>query len=424
MPYSASFNSPASARPPLFYGWLIIAAAALIMFMGTGTMFSFGVFLKPIQQEFGWPRAAVSAAFAINWLMLAVSSLIFGAISDRSTRLVVLIGSIAFGVGLFLAARTTALWQLYVTFGALPGIATGAFYVPLVALATRWFTRRRGLAVGLISSGVGAGMVVMPRLSRLLMELYGLRPTLTIFSLAGIGIMVPLAFLLRTSPADMGLQPYGDQAASAGNTTTQPSAASTGKWHYLLKLPFPLIALTHLLCCTAHSGLQYHMIAFITDSGFARTTAAAIFSTWALASVGGRLMTGLIADRIGVRQTLSLMLGAQAVAISLYLLAASVTSFYLFGVFFGFVVGAVMPLYALVLREYYPPQIVGRIYGATFCVGAIGMGSGSFLGGLVFDLMGSYTPMFIIGAAVGGIALFTAAALPRPGLQPALLRAS
>lgn len=422
MPPSAPTTSLAAAKPPLFYGWLIIAAAALIMFMGTGTMFSFGVFLKPIQQEFGWPRAAVSAAFAINWLMLAVSSLIFGAISDRSTRLVVLIGSVTFGLGLFLAARTTSLWQLYVTFGALPGIATGAFYVPLVSLATRWFTKRRGLAVGLISSGVGTGMVVMPRLSRLLMELYGLRPTLTILSLAGIGIMVPLALLLRTSPTDLGLQPYGDETEPADSTQPDSSPAAIGGWHYLLKLPFPLIALTHLLCCMSHSGLQYHMIAFITDSGFARATAAAVFSTWALASVGGRLATGVIADRIGVRQTLSLMLGAQAVAILLYLLASSVASFYIFGVFFGVVVGAVMPLYALVLREYYPPQIVGRVYGATFCVGAIGMGSGSFLGGLVFDLMGNYTPMFIVGAVVGGIALFTAAALPRPGLQPALLR--
>jgi len=422
MPPSAPSTLPMPSRPPLFYGWLIIAAAALIMFMGTGTMFSFGVFLKPIQQEFGWPRAAVSAAFAINWLMLGVSSLIFGALSDRSTRLVVLIGSVAFGLGLFLAARTTALWQLYVTFGALPGIATGAFYVPLISLATRWFTRRRGLAVGLISSGVGTGMVVMPRLSRLLMELYGLRPTLTILSLAGIGIMVPLALLLRTSPADLGLQPYGARVETADMTQTLTRPALAGGWHYLLKLPFPLIALTHLLCCTAHSGLQYHMIAFVTDSGFARTTAAAVFSTWALASVGGRLVTGIIADRIGVRQTLSLMLGAQALAILLYLLAASVTSFYLFGVFFGFVVGAVMPLYALVLREYYPSQIVGKVYGSTFCVGAIGMGSGSFLGGLAFDLLGSYTPMFIIGAVVGGVAFFTAAALPRPGLQPALLR--
>jgi MFS family permease len=412
-----------SVHQPMFYGWLVLAAASLIMFMGTGTMFSFGVFLKPIQQEFGWPRAAVSATFAINWLVLGLSSFIFGALSDRSTRLVVLIGSLAFGLGLFLAARVTALWQLYLTFGALPGVATGAFYVPLVSLATRWFTKQRGLAVGIVSGGAGFGMVVVPRLARFFMEAYGLRPTLTILSLVGMGVMIPVALLIRTSPADMGLRPYG---AKSGPVKTDQHIADrvlTGKWHYLITFPFPLIALTHLLCCVAHSGPQYHMIAFITDSGFARMTAAAIFSTWALAGVGGRLVTGLIADRLGVRRTLMLMLTGQGLTILLYVLASQLWTFYTFGVLFGFIYGAVMPLYALVMREYYPEQIVGKVYGSVFCIAAIGMGSGSFLGGLVYDTLGSYTPLFVISAAVGGTALLMAATLPAPVPQTLLAKA-
>ena len=406
------------ASRSIFYGWLVIGAASLIMFAGTGTMFSFGVFLKPIQQEFGWPRAVVSATFAINWLMLSLSAFIFGALSDRSTRLVVLIGSVAFGSGLFLAARVTTLWQLYLTFGALPGIATGAFYVPLISLATRWFTARRGLAVGIVSSGAGFGMVILPRLARFLMEIYGLRPTLTILSLAGMGIMLPAALLIRTSPSDLGLQPYGAKPGTADTTRELTNPPPAGGWQHLLKFPFPLIALTHLLCCIAHSGPQYHMIAFITDNGFARTTATTVFSTWALAGVVGRLATGLLADRIGVRKTLTLMLAGQSLTILFYVWVASLWSFYTFGVLFGLIYGAVMPLYALLLREYYPQQVVGRVYGSVFCISAIGMGSGSLLGGLIFDFLGSYTPLFVISAAAGIGALFTVTALPRPAMRP------
>lgn len=406
--------SSTSAKQPVFYGWVILGAACLVMFTGTGTMFSFGVFLKPIQQEFGWPRAAVSGTFAINWVVLGISAFLFGALSDRSTRLVVLIGSLAFGAGLFLAAHVTALWQLYVTFGALPGMATGAFYVPLIALATRWFVKRRGLAVGIVSGGAGFGMVIVPRLARWLMELYGLRPTLTILGLVGVSVMVPMAWLVRTSPADLGMQPYGvvPKETRIPPALADVAMASSVGWRALFSPTFSLIALTHLLCCVAHSGPQYHMIAFITDSGFARITAAAVFSTWALAGVGGRLITGLIADRIGVRATLMMMLTGQTLMILCYVMASSLLTFYAFGVLFGFIYGAVMPLYALLMREYYPEQIVGKVYGAVFCIAAFGMGSGSFLGGLVFDTFGTYVPLFAISAAVGVVALFTVAALP------------
>jgi MFS family permease len=400
------------ARQPIFYGWLVVAAASLIMFTGTGTMFSFGVFLKPIQHEFGWPRAVVSATFAMNWAALALSSFIFGALSDRSTRHVALTGSLVFGLGLFLAARVTTLWQLYLTFGVLPGLATGCFYVPLVSLATRWFTTRRGLAVGIVSGGAGFGMVLVPRLADFLMALYGLRATLTILSLMGVAVMVPAAFLLRTSPADLGLQPYG---AEPGQAEPRPGLADrtpTGRWQYLISLPFPLIALTHVLCCVAHSGPQYHMIAFITDSGLARTTAAAVFSTWACAGVGGRLVTGLIADRIGVRPTLMVMLAGQGLTILLYVAASSLWSFYTFGVLFGFIYGAVMPLYALLLREYYPEQVIGKVYGSVFGISALGMGTGSFLGGVIFDAFGSYTMLFVLSAMVGGAALIMVTLLP------------
>jgi MFS family permease len=397
---------------PIFYGWLVVAAASLIMFTGTGTMFSFGVFLKPIQHEFGWPRAVVSATFAMNWAALALASFIFGALSDRSTRLVALTGGLTFGLGLFLAARVTTLWQLYLTFGVLPGLATGCFYVPLVSLATRWFTARRGLAVGIVSGGAGFGMVIVPRLAHLLMELYGLRSTLTILSLMGMAVMLPAAFLLRTSPSDLGLQPYG---AEPGHVDSRPGLAdrpTPGRWQYMISLPFPLITLTHVLCCVAHSGPQYHMIAFITDTGLTRMTAAAIFSTWACAGVGGRLVTGLIADRVGVRLTLMCMLAGQGLTILLYVAASSLWSFYTFGVLFGFIYGAVMPLYALLMREYYPEQVIGKVYGSVFGISALGMGAGSLLGGMIFDVFGCYTMLFVLSAVVGGAALLMVSLLP------------
>ena len=177
---------------------------------------------------------------------------------------------------------------------------------------------------------------------------------------------------------------------------------------------FWLIALVHFACCVAHSGPIFHMVANATDHGVGMMTAAVVFGFAGLASIGGRIATGLIADRIGSKRTLVAMLILQAPAILLYVFIRDATSFYLLGLVFGVAYGGVMPLYALLTREYFGQRAMGGAYGAIYMLQAIGMGLGTYGGGWLYDRLGGYGWAFASAAVIGGAAVLFALALRPP----------
>src|SRR5512145_1852293 len=153
----------------LFYGWVVVGASAVIVCIGMGTLFSLGVFLKPMADTMGWSRGAISSVALLNWIAMGLGSFVWGALSDRiGARGVALAGGSLLGLGLVLSSQVQALWHLYVTFGFMVGFAVGAFYAPLTSTATKWFTARRGLAVALVSAGIGIGILTIAPLSRAL----------------------------------------------------------------------------------------------------------------------------------------------------------------------------------------------------------------------------------------------------------------
>src|SRR5207247_4280802 len=140
----------------VFYGWIVVAASATIVCVALGCLFALGVFLAPIERAMGWSRGAISSVALLNWIAMGLGSFVWGTLSDRlGTRAVAVAGGLLLGLGLVLSSQVQALWQLNVTFGVMVGFAVGAFYAPLTSTATKWFTARRGLAVGLVSSGIG-----------------------------------------------------------------------------------------------------------------------------------------------------------------------------------------------------------------------------------------------------------------------------
>src|SRR2546427_4966426 len=147
----------------LFYGWVVLVAAATVVAMGQGSLFSLGVFLKPLEDSMHWSRSAISVTALINWTAMGAGSFFWGVLSDRyGSRAVTVAGGSLLGLGLVLSSQATALWQLHVTFGFAVGFAAGAFLTPLSATATKWFTANRGLAVAIVSPGRGGGMLGVP----------------------------------------------------------------------------------------------------------------------------------------------------------------------------------------------------------------------------------------------------------------------
>ncbi len=387
---------------PIFYGWVVLAAAALIVCMGMGALFSLGVFLKPIEESMGWSRTGISAIALLNWIAMGVGSLGWGALSDRvGTRTVVLAGGFLLGLGLVLASQAGALWQLQLAFGGLVGLAVGAFYAPLTATATRWFTANRGLAVALVSSGIGFGVLIVSPLARWLTTLGGWRTAMLVIGDLTWLVVIPVALLLRDGPGDVGQQarggrrPAGERDFSAGEVARSPQ--------------FWAIATTHFACCAAHSGPIFHMVTHAIDQGVAAMAAATVLGLSGLASVGGRVLCGVLADRFGAKRTLVAGLGLQAAVIVLYLGAHGAGAFYGLAGVFGLAYGGVMPLYALLTREYFGERVMGTAYGAVFLISTLGMGLGSFAGGLIHDALGSYAWLYLgsamIGAAGGLLAL-------------------
>src|SRR5262245_60422457 len=196
----------------LFYGWIVLAASSLIICIGMGALFSFGVFLKPMAESMGWSRGAISSVALLNWIAMGIGSFVWGALSDRiGTRGVAVAGGLLLGLGLVLSSQARALWQLYVTFGFLVGFAVGAFYAPLTSTATKWFTARRGLAVALVSAGIGVGILVIAPLARALISRWDWRVALLVIGDLAWLIIVPVALLIR-DPADVGAAALGGAA--------------------------------------------------------------------------------------------------------------------------------------------------------------------------------------------------------------------
>lgn len=394
----------------LFYGWVVLGAAFLIVTMAIGTLFALGVFLRPIEEGMGWSRGAISSAALLNWLIVGLGSFVSGFVSDRvGTRAVVLTGGLLLGLGLVLSSQVSALWQFHLTFGLLVGVGVSAFYVPLTATATKWFSARRGLAVGIVSAGNGLGILLLSPLSRFLISAFDWRTAMLILGDLAWLVVIPAALLIRNSPQDVGAVAHGEAALprTPAASHTAGSAFRSG--------PFWAIALTHFACCAAHSGPIFHMVAHAMDLGVAKMAAATVLGVSGFTSILGRLGTGLLADRFGAKQALLVGLALQALMILLFLFVGDLGSFYGLALVFGMAYGGVMPLYALLTREYFGERVMGTAYGGVFFISAIGMGVGSYAGGYIFDFLGSYRWLYLGSFAVGLAAVLLAATLRRPG---------
>jgi MFS family permease len=390
----------------LFYGWVVVGASGVIICVGMGALFSLGVFLKPMTESMGWSRGAISSVALLNWIAMGLGSFFWGALSDRiGTRAVAVAGGLLLGLGLVLSSQVQTLWQLYVTFGFMVGFAVGAFYAPLTSTATKWFTTRRGLAVALVSAGIGVGILVVAPLARALISLWDWRIALLVIGDLAWLVVVPVALLIRERPAEMGAAALGGAERAGREYSTREVVTTPQFW---------AIALTHFACCAAHSGPIFHMVTHASDQGIGAMAAASALGVSGLSSIAGRIGGGVLADRFGIKPTLVVGLAVQAAMIPIYLVAREVSVFYALAIVFGISYGGVMPLYALVTREYFGEKVMGAAYGAVFLISTLGMGIGSYAGGVLYDRLGSYSWLYGGSFAIGAVAVALALTFRRP----------
>jgi MFS family permease len=330
----------------------------------------------------------------------------WGALSDRfGTRPVVLAGAVLLGLGLVLASRATTQLQFVLAYGVLVGMASGSFFVPMMAAVAAWLPQRTSLAVSLVSVGVGvAPMTVSPFAAWLLQGTDWRSAQLTIGLLAW-ALLIPAAFLVRRAPGVAREESRNERPASAGDA--------------LRSMPFIVLALTFFACCATHAGPIFHTISYAVACGLPVMTAVSVYSVEGLAGLGGRLVFGLLGDRHGAKRVLIGGLFLQALAAGAFVFARRPEEFYAVAAVFGFAYGGVMPLYAVLARDYFGQHIMGTVLGAAAMVSSLGMALGPSLGGWIFDTAGSYTWLYVGSMAIGLGAVAIALAFPAPQLKSA-----
>ena len=385
------------------YGWVMVALGAFMTCIAIGAMFSLAVFLRPMTESTGWSTTAVSSAMTLNFLAMGAAGFGWGALSDRiGPRPVVLAGALLLGLGLFLASHAQTPLQFQLAFGLLVGIAVGSFFSPMIAAVMGWISGHRGLAVSLVSVGVGVAPMTMSPFAAWLITHMDWRAAQSIIAVLVWATLIPAALFVRRPPQQAPVRESG-QAVQESSMKLSDAFVS---------FPFIVLALTFFACCAAHAGPIFHTVTYAMTCGLAPLAAVTIYSVEGLAGLGGRLALGVLADRLGVKRVLIAGLLIQAVAAFAFIYASRLGEFYAVAATFGFAYGGVMPLYAVLAREYFGQRILGAVFGAAAMVSSLGMALGPALGGWIFDTFGRYTWMYIGSAAIGLGAVAIALAFP------------
>jgi MFS family permease len=396
------------------YGWVIVAAGAVITCVAMGAMFALPVYLQPIAEEAGWSRAGISMAMTIGFVVMGIAGFGWGTLSDRiGARPVVIAAAAILGLGLAVASGTRDLVIFQLAYGGLVGAVTGAFFAPIMATTVGWFDRHRSLAVSLVSIGAGVAPMVVTPIASVLISSYGWRSAMLITAVAAMVVIVPVALLIRRAPG-LALEP----AAGEGAVSAEPGLSTAAA---ALRSPqFIVLAATFFLCCAAHSGPIFHTVSYAMLCGASSLAAASIYSVEGIAGLFGRVLFGIAADRLGVRRVIVAGLLLQAVGIHAYIYVSQLPHFYTLAVVLGMAYGGVMPLYAVLARDYFSPRVMGTVLGAATMTSSIGMSFGPVGGGWLFDTFGNYTWLYIASAAIGLAAAGMALAFPRPagGVTP------
>jgi MFS family permease len=384
---SDRFPHPAAFVPDSGEAWVRLGLALAIGAIGSVGMWSVVVVLPVVQAEFGATRGAVSLAFTLTMLGFGSGGVVTGRITDRFGIVTAMAMSIAFlGFAYVLAGLSTMLWQFIAVY-FLIGLGTSATFAPLMAEASHWFERYRGLAVAIVASGNYVGGTIWPPLVNWGVQSGGWRTT---HIAIGIGCALAMTVLLLVLRARMG----GAQARDHANARPPQ-----------LDLRLSTNALTALLCiagiscCVAMAMPQVHIVAYCGDLGYGVARGAEMLSLMMGFGVVSRIGSGFLADRIGGIPTLLIGSLAQAFALVFYLFFDGLTSLYLISAMFGLFQGGIVPSYAIIIRETMPAREAATRVGIVIFASVFGMSFGGWVSGVIFDATGSYAAAFLNGLA-------------------------
>ena len=392
----SDIDSPSRAekKPRFFYGYVVVAACFLVMVVMHGAFNSFGVFFTPLETEFNCTRAVLSGANSVAFIVMGVSAMFLGILSDRfGPRLILTISGMLFGAGYMLISQVGAIWQIYV-FLSLAGIGLSAADIVPLATVVRWFVRKRGTFSGIMKVGTGLGMMTIPFIASLLIEAYGWSTSYLILGITVLVAVVPLSQLVRRDPGEMGLLPDGDERTADSNISLDEEG---------LRFPEALKTRQLWMVCAFYMAIVYcgmtnltHIVPYAEGLGISNTTAASLVSTYGAVSMGGRIVMGLLGDRLGHKRAMVICLIIAIVGMSWLQIADKLWMLYLFAAVYGFSHGGFFTLISPLIAGLFGTRSQGSLLGIVIFSGTLGGSIGMTLSGYIFDVTGSYRIAFII----------------------------
>ena len=385
-----------------YYGWVVVLALVIIGIISQGIRFSFGVFFESLESDFGLTRALTSEIFSVYMVFGSVFGIVGGWALDRyGPKVVVAVMGFFIGLSLLLTSQAGASWHLFITYSLLLAIGTGATYPLVMSTASRWFVKGRGLALGITSSGLSAGIMVMPPIAAWLITRYGWRASYFVMALMAVFVIIPCAFLLRKAPSKLIALPPDEKlevknaGSSKGQSHNEPRELS------LLQLAKTrnlwLILLISFLWASSAFTVLTHIIRHAIDLGITSMQAATILSLIGGMAVLGRLVVGRLSDSIGRKQGFMI---STLVAVGAMLWLTQVSNLwmlYLFAVLFGFAYGGSGPVMAALIADAFGLRRLGVLMGINSASWGVGAALGPAMAGYIFDISGSYLFAFLAG---------------------------
>jgi len=382
-------------RSNIFYGYIIVAASFFLLLITWGTHYSFGVFFKPLLAEFGWTRAVTSGAFSLSNIIHGLINIAAGKLTDKlGPRIVVVVFGSFLGLGLLLMSQISTVWQLYLVYGVIIAIGTGACWIPILSTVARWFVKRRSMITGITASGVGMGTLIMPLLVTYLIYTYDWRSCYIIVGIMSLVIIILAAQFMKRDPHQMGQQAYGENEVQ----TKEPVSGSQGLTlrEALRTRQFWMFSTTILCFGLCLYTIALHIIPHAIDIGMSATAAASIMAIVGGLSIPGRIALGSIADRIGNKPAIVICLTLMTAALLWLSMAKEAWMLYVFATIYGFAYAGFGTLESPMVAELFGLKEHGAITGSAVFGATVGGTIGPVLAGAIFDITGTYTIAFLI----------------------------
>ena len=379
-------NTDSSPDIESTYAWIRLCVALVVGTIGCIGSWSFVVALPYVQADFGVARGEASLPFTLTMIGFGAGGIMMGRLADRHGIVwPITIGALTLGCGYVLSGVAGNIWQFALAQGLI-GLGTSAAFGPLMSDISHWFSRRRGIAVALVSCGNYLAGTLWPPVIQHFIAAQGWRITQIAIGVLCVAAMLPLVLLLR--------RPAPRHAPGGHGATSGSGPSSFGLSPNALMV---LLCIAGVGCCVAMSMPQVHLVAYCGDLGYGPARGAEMLAAMMGFGIISRIAAGFVTDRIGGLETLLIGSVLQAVALFLYLWFDSLVSLYLISALFGLFQGGIVPMYAIIVRQYFSPAETGTRLGIVLMATLVGMALGGWMSGVIFDFTGSYGPAFLNG---------------------------